>query len=350
VKSAFAAILTLALVTAARPETISFVAPQNGSQAVGPMTIEITTTIPNAGRVDFFVDGVLAGVARVPPYRITHDFGLSPAAHILTAKVWSNGYRTVAEATITTAALSSSETMTVDVVEVPMQIRSAEPPRAADLRVTENGIGQTIREIRSDRGPARFVFVVDRSLSMGDGKLDAALRAIREESPLLRSDDRIDVVFFNHNVTRAQRISRGEQLQSVPPSGGTSLRDALASIATRERTYAIVITDGGDRNSSISQEEALRRISTTKMIVDAIVLGEPAAFLREGARNTGGTLATADASSLQRALHAMLVNINSRYTLIYQSHGNASGWRSITISPARRGIEIVNARKGYFAQ
>jgi hypothetical protein len=185
---------------------------------------------------------------------------------------------------------------------------------------------------------------------MGDGKLDAALRAIANESPLLRNDDRIELALFNHNVTKARAIQRGEQLASVPTSGGTSLRDAVASIVTRERTYAIVITDGGDRNSATSENDALRAISNTKMIVDAIVLGDASSFLRDAAKNTGGTLVTANISTLQRALHALIVDINSRYSLDYQSHGNGPGWRSIVITPQRRGIEIVNARKGYYAR
>jgi Mg-chelatase subunit ChlD len=326
------------------------VAPQAGAQAIGPMLIEITTSAANVDRVEFFVDGALAGVARKPPYRIAHDFGTSLIAHEITAKVWSNGFRNSDEAAIRTAAISAAETMNVDVVEVPMRVRSAQALRASDLRVTENGIPQTIRELRADRGAARFVFIVDRSLSMGDGKLDAALRAIANESPLLRNDDRIELVLFNHNVAKAKPIVRGEQLPAVPTSGGTSLRDALASIVTRERTYAIVITDGGDRNSATSERDALHAISNTKMIVDAIVLGETSSFLRDAATNTGGTLSTANAGTLQRALHALIVDINSRYTLDYQSHGNGPGWRTIAITPQRRGIEIVNARKGYYAR
>jgi len=343
-------IITLLLAAAAHGASVAFVTPQTGAQAIGPVAIEITTTIANVDRVEFSVDGALAGVARKAPYRIAHDFGTSLAAHTITAKVWSNGFRNSDEAAITTAALTAGETMNVDVVEVPMRVRSPQPLRAGDLRVTENGIPQTIRELRADRGAARFVFVVDRSLSMGDGKLDAALRAITGESPLLRNDDRIELVLFNHNVTKARPIRRGEPIASVNTSGGTSLRDALASIATRERTYAIVITDGGDRNSEIAESDALRRISNTKVIVDAIVLGDASSFLRDAARNTGGTLVTADASTLQRALRALIVDINSRYTLDYQSHGNGSGWRTITIAPQRRGIEIVNARKGYYAR
>ncbi|MBV9067076.1 MAG: hypothetical protein JO093_16025 [Acidobacteria bacterium] len=335
---------------AAHAATIAFVTPQVGAQAIGPMLIEITTSVANVDRVEFSVDGALAGVARKPPYRIAHDFGTSLAAHAITAKVWSNGFRNSDQVTITTAALTAGETMNVDVVEVPIRVRSAHPLHANDLRVTENGIPQAIRELRADRGAARFVFIVDRSLSMGDGKLDAALRAITTESQLLRDDDRLELVLFNHNVTKARPIHRGERLPSVPTSGGTSLRDAVASIVTRERTYAIVITDGGDRNSATSENDALHAISNTKMIVDAIVLGDASSFLRDAAKNTGGTLITADTAALQQALRSLIVDINSRYTLDYQSHGNGPGWRAIVITPQRRGIEIVNARKGYYAR
>jgi hypothetical protein len=329
---------------------ITFLSPQSGSQAVGPQTIEITTTMANVDRVDFFVDGALAGVARKAPYRIAHDFGTALDAHEVSAKVYANGYRTTETASVRTAALTAGESISVDLVEVPMRVRASRALRAGDVAVRENGAAQSIRELRSDRGAARFVFIVDRSLSMGDGRLDAALRAIAAESNLLRADDRVDVVLFNHNVAKARRIARGEMLPSVTPSGGTSLRDALSSIVSRERTYAIVITDGGDRNSDTSEERALQRISNTKMIVDAIVLGGASSFLQRAASNTGGDVVKASTESIDRELRRMIVDINSRYTLVYQSTLHTAGWRAIEIKAAARGMEIVNARKGYFAQ
>jgi hypothetical protein len=322
---------------------ITFLAPQHGAQALGPQLIEIATTVANVDRVEFYVDGALAGVARKPPYRIAHDFGTSLAAHDIEAKVYSDGYRTTTSARVLTAAMSAGETMNVDLVEVPMRVRAPRTLTAADLRVVENGVEQTIRDVHAERGLARFVFVIDRSLSMGGGKLEAALRAVDAESSLLRPGDTKEIVLFNHNVTK------GVPAGPITSSGGTSLRDAVASIVTRDRTYAIVITDGGDRNSELTEDEALRRISNTKMIVDAIVLGGGSGFLEKAARNTGGVVARADASTLQRELHRMLVDINSRYLLVYQSHGNGAGWRTIAITSRRRGVEVLNARKGYFA-
>ena len=168
---------------------ITFLAPQSGGQAVGPQAIEIATTIANVDRVEFYVDGALAGVARKPPYRIAHDFGTSLAAREIEAKVYSDGYRTTTSAKVLTAAMTAGETMNVDLVEVPMRVRAPGMLSAADLRVTENGVEQAIRDIHPERGAARFVFVIDRSLSMGGGKLQAALRAVEAESNMLRPGD-----------------------------------------------------------------------------------------------------------------------------------------------------------------
>ena len=353
VKSIFVAVL-LCLATATHAADVTFISPQEGGQALGPLPIEVTTSVTGVDRVEFYVDGALVGVARRAPFRIAHDFGSSLAGHEIVARVYSNGYRTTDTARIVTAAITAGETLNVDLVEVPLRIRSERSITGNDLRVRENNVDQTIREVRADRGPARFVFVVDRSLSMGGGKLEAALRAIDRESKLLRADDRVEAVLFNHNVMKPRSVARGERVANifgrVTPSGGTSLRDAVSSIASRERTYAIVITDGGDRNSFISEEEALRRISGTKTILDAIVFGDPNRFLEQAAKNTGGAIARANTSTIDSQLRRMIQDINSRYQLVYQSHGNGSGWRSISITPRRRDIEILNARKGYFAE
>jgi hypothetical protein len=326
--------------------TITFLAPKPGGQAVGPQWIEITTDIANVDRVDFSVDRVLAGVARKPPYRIAFDFGTSVEPREITAKVFSNGYRNTETATIRTAALTAGESINVDLVEVPLRVRSSRLVQAKDLHVRENGVEQTIRELKPGRDAAHFAFVVDRSLSMGGGKLEAALRAVDDARTLLRPDDTASLVLFNHTVERPASLSAP---RDVLPSGGTSLRDAVASIPTADRTYVIVLTDGGDRNSQLTDEEALRKISGTKSIVGALVFGTPGTFLKRATANTGGALVSVTPDNVGARLRGMIEDINSRYLLIYQSHGTRSGWRTIAITPAKRGVEILAARKGYFA-
>jgi hypothetical protein len=346
-------ILAVALLAASAARAdVTFVSPLQGSQAIGPLAIEVTTTASAVDRVDFHVDGVLAGVARKPPYRIAFDFGTSLNARRITAKVWTNGFRNSEEATIATAALTANETLNVDLVEVPLRVRSSRALKADDLVVRESGVAQRVRDIKRERPPAHFAFVVDRSLSMGGGKLEAALRAIQTELKQLRPGDSASIVFFNHNVAKPRSITRATDVTSeLRPSGGTSLRDALASIASKERTYAIVITDGGDRNSVLSDENALRKISGTRTIVNAIVMGDShTRFLDRAAENTSGAVVSATKQTVARELQRVLSDINSRYLVIYQSEGTKSGWRTIDVKAKRRGVEIVSSRKGYFAE
>ncbi|HEV7919207.1 MAG TPA: VWA domain-containing protein [Thermoanaerobaculia bacterium] len=346
-RPAFLSLLLVALPALAR---VTFVSPLQGAQAVGPQWLEVTTDAANVDRVELSVDGVLVGVARKAPWRVAHDFGAALAPHVVTAKVLSNGYRGSESASITTAV---GETFNVDLVEVPLRLRSSRTVRAEDLRLTENGIEQTIRELAPDRGPARFVFVIDRSLSMGEGRLAAALRAVDSETRFLRPGDSVSVILFNHNVAAPREVGKGEKVATLfagtTPSGGTSLRDALASIPSRPRTYAIVITDGGDRNSELSEEAALRRISNTKTVVDGLVLGDRSRFLETAAKNTGGRAVEVERDELGTALHELIEDINSRYTLAYQSHGAKPGWRAITIT-AKKGVTVGDARRGYFAE
>lgn len=353
----FAQLAILSFTLTAQAGTIAFVSPLPGAQAIGPTALEIATKIQGVDRVDFFVDGVLAGVARKPPYRIAFDFGTSLERRTVSAKVWSNGFKTSETAAVTTAALTANDTLNIDLVEIPLRAwsaaRSARMLKATDLRVYENGVEQKIRDVKVERPAAHFAFVVDRSLSMNGGKLEAALRAIETELRQLRAGDTASLVVFNHHVAKARPIARGQQLttRDLLPSGGTSLRDALASVASRERTYAIVITDGGDRTSELSDEAALRKISGTKTIVNAIVLGDShTRFLDRAASNTGGSVVPATKSTVTTALARLLTDINSRYLVIYQSNSTRPGWRSIDVKPRRSDFTIASARKGYFAE
>jgi hypothetical protein len=333
---------------------VTFISPLTGAQAIGPFPLEITTDAAKIDRVEFYIDGAMVGVARTAPWRIAHDFGATLDPHTIAAVVWSNNYAKSERAEVRTAAIVSSDSLTVDLVEVPLRVRSPKQLRIDDLRLRESGVEQTLRDVRADRGAATFVFVIDRSLSMGDGKLTAALKAVDDATKLLRPDDTASVILFNHNVTRPHTIERGESIAQVfsdiTPSGGTSMRDAVASMPQGHRTYAFVITDGGDRNSELDEESALRRISTTKTVIDSVILGNShSKFLDGAAKNTGGTVVDTTREGLSRSLRDLIDDINSRYLVVYQSHGTPRGWRSIDITP-KRGIAILNARKGYFAE
>jgi len=345
-------LLTLLLAAPLAGSDLHFVTPLAGGQVLGPTRVEVATTEVNIDRIEFFVDGVLASVARQSPFAIVHDFGETIAEHRIAARLSSNGYRNRREISIVTAALSVAEQIAVDLVEVPLRIRSRKSAGAADLELRENGTSQKILELRRGRSATRFVFVVDRSLSMGGGKLTAALRAIERALPQLRSDDDAQIIFFNHQVSAPRGLGAGNALSPAPsPSGGTSLRDALASFKPARRTVAIVISDGDDRNSSLGTDDALRRIGRSNVVVYALLLGEGNAsgFLDRASRTSGGSSVRSTRERLAKDLERIFSDLNSRYTAVYQSSATSPGWRSIEVRPRNRSTEIVSARPGYYA-
>ena len=320
---------------------------------IGVTTLEVAVDVAEVDRVEFYVDGTLVGVVRAAPYRVAFDFGTSLQARHIIAHVRSHRFQQNDVAEVRTAAVGG-ESITVNLVEVPLRVRGPGTVTATDLTVVEDGVRQTIRDVIPGRSPSRFVFLVDRSQSMAEGKLAAALAAIDAALELLRPEDTARIVFFNHNFGQLQDLpltARASALfTTIEPSGGTSLRDAVVSTVADERTHTIVLTDGSDRNSEISDEAALQRVSGTNSIFFALVFDHASRFLEAASEKTGGDIRSVSSATVRDAMRDLLADINSRYTLTYQSSGKKKGWRSIHTAGTRSAVKVLKARKGYFAE
>lgn len=334
---------------------VRIIAPLAGSQVAGATLLEATVDTTVA-RVEFLVDGRLVGVARKSPYRLVHDFGTDLAAHSITAIARSTDFQTSQHAEIRTLALTSSDALTVNLVELPLVISSRRPVHATDIEVLENGRRQQIDELRRQRGATHFVFVVDRSLSMQGGKLDASLAAVDTFRAALDRDDTASLITFNHQVSRSIDVPRdtksGALVRPAIPSGGTSLRDALLQVDRRKRTIVIVISDGADRNSIATSEEVVRKVGNRDITLYALLLGKgnAAPLLRELATRSGGENSITSLGGLRGELLKILEELNSRYVAIYQSTSAGSGWRSIDARSRSRSVRVSAARKGYFSE
>lgn len=350
------AVLLFALAASRLDAAVTIVSPAEGAQAIGSMPIVVETDLPNVNRLEIRVDGNLVGVLRKAPYQLMFNFGPDLQPRTIQADVFSNQYKNKQRAVVRTAGATISESLTIDAVEVPVKIDSSVVPRAGDIQIKENGANQQIRELKKKRSPMRFVFLIDRSLSMAGGGFEKELEAVDELVRKLGPEDSVEIVLFNHRVERAVKIARGTSVRTrfrnVTTSGGTSIRDAIASIAGAGPTTTIVISDGTDRNSFTSAEEALRRIGRANSTVYAVSVGEssPRSFLDRAASTTGGLHLQSTISSLSASLQKILREIESRYVLVYQSSARSRGWRTIEVASLRRGVRIVNARPGYFAE
>lgn len=349
-------LLVLALTASRLDAAVRIVSPAEGAQAIGALPIVVESDLPNVSRLEIRVDGNLVGVLRKPPYQLVFDFGPELLPRTIQVDAFSDQYRSKRRVVVRTAGATISESLTIDAVEVPVKIDSSVVPRAGDIQLKENGASQKIRELKKKRSAMRFVFLIDRSLSMSGGGFEKELDAVDEFVRKLGAEDSIEVVLFNHRVERAVKIARGTSVRArfrtVPTSGGTSIRDAVASLAGAGPTTTIVISDGTDRNSFTSAEDALRRIGRANSSVYAVSVGGSgsSSFLDRAAATTGGLHLQSSISSLSGSLQKILREIESRYVLIYQSSATSRGWRTIEVASLRPGVRIVKARPGYFAE
>lgn len=144
-----------------------------------------------------------------------------------------------------------------------------------------------------DRAPIDLAFVLDRSGSMGGGKLDLAKTAVIEALAFLTPDDRVSLVVFDNEIDVIQPLARADAaarqaiqdaLRRVDAQGGTNLSagwlTGCGELANHQFTgtetrlqRAILLTDGHANDGIVEPGElarhatALRQrgISTTAM-------------------------------------------------------------------------------------
>lgn len=350
------ALLVFALAASPLDAAVRIVSPAEGAQAIGLLPIIVETDLPSVDRMEIRVDGNLVGVLRKAPFQLMFDFGPDLLPRTIQADAFSEQYKNKQRAMVRTTGATISESLTIDAVEVPVKIDSSLTPRAADIQLRENGAAQKIRELKKKRSPMRFVFLLDRSLSMAGGRFEKELDAVDEMIRKLGPEDSVEIILFNHRVERAVKMARGTSVRTrfrnTATSGGTSIRDAVGSIAGGAPTTTIVISDGTDRNSLTSAEVALRKIGRANSTVYAVSVGgsSPGSFLDRAASTTGGLHLQSGIASLSATLEKILREIESRYVLVYQSSATSHGWRTIEVASLRPGVRIVNARPGYFAE
>jgi len=331
---------------------VKIVVPPDGSQVLGKGFVEVDTDIPEIDRLEVYVDGLLAGVARRAPWRVPADFGDMVTSHRIEARVFSHRYSHQESSFVTTTGMSASQMVNVDLVEVPLKIRSARRVVARDLEIREDGTLQNILELKPTRSATHFTFVIDHSLSMAGGRLQAALAASRNALAELRPGDSAGIILFNHRVETVELFTRSWRAEETTPSGGTSLRDAVAAAAGAGRGIIIVVSDGDDRNSTLDEQRALRLVSKANVTLYALTLGRGAGsrFLENAASKSGGTCISSDRSSLSRDLNRLMNEINGSYVAEYQSSASERGWRNVVAIARGRGISILTSRKGYYSE
>ena len=275
--------------------------------------------------------------------------------------------------------------------------------RAEDLRVLEDGVPQTLFTFQreTDR-PLAIAFLIDVSISQ-EATLPAEKAAVRTfiEKVVQSSKDQVALIPFTGLAYLEQPLSRdllgvyrvletvdvavpaylgsgkpltgivsGPGLPATPDPGSTAIWDAvaltsndvLANAPGLRRRAIILLSDGINTSSRLSQKEAINRVLAAESVVYTIGIGSKRDgldrnALRDLAEGTGGRAFFSDKKfDLDAAFAEIERELRTQYLIAYSSTNKKrdGSYRKITIEITnpdlkREKLEIRH-RPGYYAK
>ena len=236
---------------------------------------------------------------------------------------------------------------------------------AADFRVVEDRVPQTITTFAAGEFPLSVTIALDRSFSMAGNRLALSKQAARTFIAALRPTDEVMVLAIGSEIETvtppvpAREDADPVHWDSIDAWGTTPLYDATAqaldAIAARSgRRALLLISDGSDRDSHTTATDLITRARQSNVLVYPVAIGgtQPPVFA-ELANVTGGrTFFIEDPKRLESQLRALARELRFQYLLGYTpSPGANEGarWRAIEVTVSRPDAR-VRARDGYFSR
>ena len=269
-----------------------------------------------------------------------------------------------------TASNAAQFTSGVNVVEVYATVIDANGAPVGGLRredfvVRENGELQQVSAFAAGQFPLAVAVAIDRSFSMAGNRLAMAKSAARAFLGELQEDDESMMIGVGSRTEVIAPLSRNRSAQlaalaALDAFGTTGLYDSvIAAIDAIQiapgRRALILLSDGSDRYSTATAEEALERARRSDVLVYPVALGRtrPPMFAELASLTGGRSFHLQDARRLPETLRAIAAELRHQYLLGYSpSRAIVAGtheWRSITVAVERPGITI-RARDGYFVK
>jgi len=249
---------------------------------------------------------------------------------------------------------------------------------AEDFLLFEDDSARSIEFFATEEElPISLAFVLDVSGSMEfRGRLDDSKEIIRNFVGNLRPEDRMGLICFADEqvawVTEftndSERFLRRLEVQEG--LGPTALYDALAAsphlvdAKTRERKAIVLLTDGLDNASRLTQLEAVwlaRRVQVPIYTINFLRMKE-AQLPREARQNlrllerfsseTGGaSFAVHSPKELANAVERIQAELTFQYVIgYYPPKGDPDGaFRAVRLDTLRKGLH-VRTRRGYYVE
>jgi Ca-activated chloride channel homolog len=235
---------------------------------------------------------------------------------------------------------------------------------AEDFVVSEEGRPQKIVGFSANRVPVSLGIALDVSVSMTPPQMETARAAIRRlANGLLGAGDELFFAVFERRTSLLQQwtLDRelfGRALDSATVGGTTALYDAVQSLlpvvesGRHDKKALLVVSDGDDRASRITQSDLQRSVRATDVLVYALGVdggsGINTRSLRRFTDETGGRTEVVNGfRNLDAATTRLADELNRQYQLAYVMPGARDGrWHSIKVELRQKGV-VVRARSGY---
>jgi Ca-activated chloride channel family protein len=246
-----------------------------------------------------------------------------------------------------------------------------------DFAVYEDGAPQAVSFFSGGDLPFSLALLIDGSASMEE-TLPVARKAAARFVATMRPRDLACVTQFNERVTvlqdfTADHASLERAIDATHAEGTTALYTALyvslrelraqqASAEEGRRRAIVLLTDGEDTVSAVSEEQVIelaRRADVTVYAISLpsgsrslIVRDQASHFLATLTRDTGGEVHYPRSLADLEGLYGRIADeLRTQYTLGYVSANRVrdGGWRHISVRTPARNDLLVRYRLGYYA-
>jgi Ca-activated chloride channel homolog len=253
---------------------------------------------------------------------------------------------------------TSVERVLVD-VDVRRGARLTSVLSAADFEVLDNGVRQNVELVSASTVPVSVILTLDTSASLDATQRAHLIRAGTRVIDELKPGESAALVTFSDRIAVQTGFTGDlEKLRGLvarpAPSGDTALRDAahvamLLGASAPGRPLVILLSDGDDTASFLSDDAVLDTAQRTDAVVSVVKIGGDSELLKTLAGVTGGVLVKE--RSLDRVAERfseLLDSFRRRYLLSFTPTDRSNpGWHRLTVRV--RGGGDVRARTGYWA-
>lgn len=225
------------------------------------------------------------------------------------------------------------------------------------------------------RTPLAVSLLIDRSRSMGGGRLEAAKTAAAAFLASLGQDDMAEVMAFNERVSRLAPLSADPTLdqgpiQELSADGMTGLFEAvlvgLQGLERAERSWAtdrlkalVILSDGDDNSSVVGFDDVLDAARRSGALIYSISLATddrqqwlpPSHELVRLAHDSGGrAVSVRSDANLTSIYQEIAAEMQHLYRIGFvPAPGTRDGkWHALSVRVPGRDVR-VRARSGYYA-